>query len=193
VNLAQLLAEFSQEYPSGGMHTSPETRMLLFSLAYSARAKRILETGYDAGITTLTLALTGAHVQAIDDLSEYPGAEDAAVELLSECDNVELLRGDAVKFLQSAADNSFDFIFIDDNHDPDHVACEVVEIRRVLAPGGYAAFHDVNLYGLWNLINTGFEDWERIKLPALSPHGGIDCGLGLVRKPKKKEGCQNDE
>jgi len=193
VNLGQLLAEFSQEYPSGGMHTSPEARMLLFSVAYSARAKQILETGYDAGITTLALALTGAQVQAIDDLSEYPDAEGAAVELLSECDNVELLRGDALGFLQGAPDNSFDFIFIDDNHDPEHVAREVVEIRRVLAPGGYAAFHDVNLYGLWNLVRVGFDDWECIKLPAFSPHGGLDCGLGLVRKPKKKEGCQNDE
>jgi len=192
MRLDALLAEFSQDYPSGGMHTAPETRMLLCSLAYSARAKRILETGYDAGITTWALALTGAQVQTIDDLSEYPEAESVAVKLLAEYPNVELLRGDAVKFLQSAEDESFDFIFVDDNHNSDHVTREAVEIKRVLTPGGYAAFHDVNLYNLWNVIKAGFEDWECIKLPAFSPHGNLDYGLGLVRKPKKKEGGQNE-
>ena len=184
--LDDLLDELQQQEESGGINNPPELRLLLCLLAQMTRAKRIIETGYDAGYTTMALALTGAKVLAVDDLSGYPGVEAGARERLHGISNVSLFNTDALEFLRVQPDESADLIFVDDDHSPAHVARECTEIRRILRPGGMAAFHDVNVGDLWQVINRAFSGWMRIYLPAYQPGSDLDYGVGIVRKPPKE-------
>lgn len=178
-----LLFPYSQEVISGGIHTPPELRTILFALGVGLRATDILETGYDAGHTTLALARTGANVVAIDNLSEYGEVDRKARLLLEGYPNVTLINGDALKYLGDAADESFDLIFIDDYHRAEHVMAEAYQVRRVLRPGGCAVFHDTIIHGLWAVMQRVFADWPMVQLPCFSPQAGRDYGAGLVRKP----------
>lgn len=183
LNLIALLSKFDQPEWSGGSHTAPELRLLLFALAYSLRATRIIETGYDAGMTTVVLAETGAEVVGIDNGEEYPNVKGAATERVKEYPNIELIEGDALEYLRSQADNSIDFIFIDDAHHYNWVLTEALEVKRILRPGGLAAFHDTTECNIWEIIDNVFADWQRIELPAISPGLSRDMGVGVVRKP----------
>ena len=149
-----LTKELTQDVEAGGANTPPEARLFLYSLAKMIRAKDILETGYDAGYTTLALAMTGAHVDAIDNLSEY------------------------------------DFIFIDDCHDLEHVKKELEQIGRILRPGGIVAFHDTIKAGIGKELPNYFKDWNYMQyLHCYSPYeehlNGTphNYGIGIVQKP----------
>ena len=167
---------------SGGSHTPPETRYLLYSLAVSIRAKDILETGYDAGHTTEALCKTGANVVGVDDLSEYPETNALATQRLAKYENCELLNIDALRFLRCAPGESYDFIFIDDNHSSSHVHEEAKEVKRILRPGGIAVFHDTKYHKIWWIIMDVFPDWDKIEFPAISPIKNEDFGIGIVVK-----------
>jgi predicted O-methyltransferase YrrM len=167
---------------SGGLHTPPELRLLLLCLARMQGAKFIIETGYDAGYTTRALALSGARVVAVDNLTEYPNVDGAARAMLSGYPNIELLQVDAGELLRTQADGSVDLIFIDDDHRPDHVRVEAKEVRRILRPGGIAVFHDINIADLWGVVEEVFDDWDKMRFSASSPENNIDYGFGIVRK-----------
>lgn len=178
-----LLEAFTQEHFTGGVHTPPETRLLLYSLAVAMRAKRVLELGYDAGYTLLALAMSGAECVGVENYSDTGAARGMAESLLADYSNVTLINQEAIAFLEAQADESFDLIFVDDSHNHNHVAIEINNIRRILAPGGIAVFHDVIERNLWTLIERDFANWQRIMLPAISPHTRTDFGIGVVRKP----------
>ncbi len=175
---------FSQTVISGGMHTAPEARLLLFALATLIYAQDILETGYDAGYTTEILAMTGANVTAIDNGSEYPEVKAEAEERLSRYHNCRLLHIDAIQYLRDVPDSSFDLIFIDDDHWPPHVKDEIVEVRRILRPSGIVVFHDTEKdETLKRVVNEGLQGWEIMNLPAWSTSGVVtNYGLTVGRK-----------
>ena len=169
---------------TGGVHTPPECRLLMYALAKAARANMIVETGYDAGYTTMALAQTGAEVWAVDNLSEYKSAEVVARQLLEPYPNVTLHHADAIAFIKELENESVDLIFVDDNHKYDHVLKEAIEIKRILRPGGIALFHDVLEYEMiGTVILEVFSGWQTMILPCVSPVIQRDFGLGLVRKP----------
>jgi len=172
---------------SGGGHTAPESRILMYALAVSLRARIVVELGYDQGTTTEALAWSGAHVIGIDSRM-VGGASDYAVRLLRSYPNVTLLSCNAMTFLKTREDGSTDMVFIDDSHNSLHVTNEAKEVRRILRPGGVAVFHDTVYHPLWAVIEEAFPDWQRINLPARSPYKGMDecdMGLGVVRKPEE--------
>src|SRR3990167_5815744 len=117
---------------SGGFNNPPETRLLMCCLVKLIDAKNVLELGYDAGYTTEALACTGVSVIGIDNLSEYQGVKDGAAERLSKYPNATLLTRDALEYLREQEDSVFDFIFVDDSHDLEHVQLETVELKRVV-------------------------------------------------------------
>jgi predicted O-methyltransferase YrrM len=147
------------------------------------RARRIIETGFDAGMTTLILAQSGAMVLAVDDMSEYPAVKEQAVKRLENYPNVRLVKAKAVALLKREIANSIDLVFVDDDHSQKAVRRTAWEVKRVLRPGGIAAFHDVVYARLTPILNRVFDGWQMITLPAISPELDIDMGLGLVRKP----------
>lgn len=178
-----LLEMFTQETFTGGIHTAPETRLLLYSLAVGMRAERVLELGYDAGHTLMAMAMSGAECVGVENYGDTGAARGVAEEMLAEYDNVTLVNQEATAFLEAQPNESFDLIFVDDSHDRNHVAIEINNIRRILTPGGIAVFHDVIECGPWTLIEHDFSDWQRILLPAISPYAQTDFGIGVVRKP----------
>lgn len=181
-----LVVHFTQKTTTGGVHTSPLLRLILLFLAKNIGVKRIIETGYDCGVTTEALAASGAQVIGVDNLTEYPEAEFLAQLRAGVYPNVELRQAEALDFLRGEPDASACLIFIDDLHDSNHVRLEAVEARRIIRPGGIVAFHDTRAPGLklWSVVEEVFPDWERFNLPAISPDNGIDYGLGIVRRPE---------
>jgi len=184
----------TQQFVSGGIHIRPDTRMLLYALAMSVVPVTIVETGYDAGVTTEALALTGAQVLAIDDLSQYVHSDGPARERLAPYPNVSLIKRDALEFLRAQADASICFAYIDDCHKVDYTRDEAIELCRVLRPGGLAAFHDTVVCSLWSVIQPVFGNWQRINFQAFPREGSLagngepyeqrtDFGLGVVKKP----------
>jgi hypothetical protein len=101
--LSELMDGLTQTEESGGVNNPPELRLFLLSLAMLLRAQRVVETGYDAGRTTLALALSGADVCGVDDLSEYRDVEVSARELLAGFGNVQMVRADALVRLSEGA------------------------------------------------------------------------------------------
>ena len=172
---------FTQVDKSGGIHTHPAFRILLYALAKSINAQFIVETGYDAGVTTEALAMTGAYVAAIDNWSEYSDVKVLAKERLENYPNVQLEMVDALEFLARLGNNKVDFIFFDDYHGFNHVEDECREVRRILRPGGIAAFHDTDYCKIWGVLETEFPDWQKINIS--DDYRNTSYGLGIVIKP----------
>lgn len=186
-DFAKLLDKLTHHSVSGGIHVSPETRFLMFSLVVGLRANDVLELGYDAGSTLEALALTGAErVVGVDNLTEYAYVESEAVKRLAPYPNVKMLQREAVEYLNSLPDESVDFVHVDDSHEVDHVFLEAVQLRRVLRPGGIALFHNDGTQGLWDVLQRAYKDWGWVRLPAVSPYNGLVPDLGLVRKPMEE-------
>lgn len=183
LNLLSLLSQLDQPEWSGGSHTAPELRLLLFCLAHSLRATRIIETGYDTGMTTIVLAETGAEVIGVDNGEQYPNVKQVALERVGQYPNCKLIQGEALAYLKEQDNDSIDLIFIDDNHEFEQVVAEAQEVRRILRPGGIAVFHDTTECKIWAIVEETFPDWQRIEIPAISPGLSRDCGVGIVRKP----------
>lgn len=188
MTIPNLNAFVQNDIVSGGMHTAPEARLLLYALCVSLGAKEVLELGFDAGWTTEVLAKSGAHVTAIDNNSEYPKTTALARARLASYTNCDLLETDAIEFLIATPDDFYDFIFIDDSHEFMHVTVEAYIARLKIKSGGIIAFHDTNIHRIWQVIEEVFRDWQRINLPAWSPQysradSGSDFGLGIVRRP----------
>jgi len=189
--LDSILHETKQrdEYLSGGSHTAPELRLLLYCLASSIQAKDILELGYDTGVTIEVLAcVKGANVIGVDNASDYAGIEGVAEKALKAYKNCRLVVSEAIQYLRATKDNSFDFIFVDDDHEIVHVRDETYEIMRVLRPGGLAVFHDVYfipglLDSIVNAIREVDASWQRIDLQSPSALDGRELGLLIVKKP----------
>jgi len=179
---------------SGGLYTTHGNKMMLVAIALTIHAKDILELGYDAGATTLALAMTGANVVGVDNGDEYPEVKVNALERMKDYPNVTLCNMDALLYLQKCEDSSFDLIFIDDWHDYTHVLNEAAQARRVVRPGGFVCLHDTIVHGLWGAIEEIFPDWQRIEMPSIQDgemwqgverYRGQNFGFGMVRRPEE--------
>lgn len=186
--LDTLLERLTQTDESGGIHIPPEMRLFLCCLARLMKAESVIETGYDAGFTTLALSFSGANVVAVDNLTQYPYVDPQARKMLAGQENVKLHKAEALEFLKSLPDESVDLAFIDDWHFAGHVEGEAQQIERILRPGGVGVFHDTRAEDLqvWPAVSSVIPDWEHISLPAVSAHSGRDYGFALVRKPNRR-------
>lgn len=179
-----ILSPFKQQLVSGGINTPPEARMLMLALVMLTDAQDVLETGYDAGHTTFALAMSGKNITAIDNGSEYPGVKDYAKNLLKSRSNTTMLTGDALAFMCNAPDNSFDFIFVDDNHAVSHVALETDQVVRILRSGGLVAYHDVNINGIGEMVDSKLVGWRNLgRLRCWSEFNNSNFGIGIYQKP----------
>ena len=131
-----------ERYKEGS--TEPWTQYLIASFVKSMGAKNVLETGTFHGFTTAWLASTGAQIVSVD--LEDRGGET----FVSECgyDNVMFRLGDALEAMRNLPLDSFDIVFIDDDHHWPHVRKEILAAQRIVRPGGLILLHDA-IAGAW--------------------------------------------
>lgn len=158
-----------------GTYTGPAVRLLLIAIGNLIETKDILELGTGEGFTALCLAtIPGARVTTVDKKTP-----NSLPEILKGLKNVTFVQQDALEFLRAQADESYDLIFVDDDHRREHVHREAFHVRRTLRPEGMAVFHDVRLFGLEEVIRAVFG--PVLILPDVRPEGR-DLGIALVRK-----------
>mgnify|MGYP002652693739 CR=1 FL=1 len=95
---------------------SPPQGKLLYLLAKSIGAKRILEVGTLGGYSTVWLARSGAHVVTLELSAEHAAVARANLEAAGVGDRVEVRVGPALETLltvEADAAEPFDFVFVD--------------------------------------------------------------------------------
>ena len=133
------------------LNITPSTGCFLDLLVTETKSKRVLELGTSNGYTTIWLgraaARFGGKVMSVEYL---PSKVALAAKNVSDAElsgTVELRMLNIGKFLKSTADKSFDFVFLDADHN--HYVRWWQEIRRVLDFGmlvvNNATSHDTQL------------------------------------------------
>lgn len=107
---------------------------------------------------------------------------------LRERPGVQIHQGDSVKVINSFANASLDFAYIDADHAYKSIKREIAAIRTKVKPGGYIAFNDYTRwsvteaqpYGVVSAVNEAIRDekWEMVAV-ALSGTGHFDVAVRL--------------
>jgi 2-polyprenyl-3-methyl-5-hydroxy-6-metoxy-1,4-benzoquinol methylase len=138
--------------------TSPESQWLLSQMG-DIRGKTLLDLGTGAGESAVYFALQGARVMATD-LS--PRMLDVVKEVAKHHNTTLETKVASAEDLSAFEDNSYDYVFgANVLHHVDMEQC-LDEVKRVLKPGGVAAFWDpvhynpvINVYrGMAELVRT---------------------------------------
>lgn len=125
-----------------GNGDSSRHEIVLFSIAISLRAKKILELGVRDGFTTIPLLeackYTDGNLTSVDIL------ENKSLNYLNEkYNNWEYKIIDSIQFLSSIDDNiSYDMVFIDDWHDGEHLLKEIILLEKHITPSSIILIHD---------------------------------------------------
>ena len=123
----------------------PAWNLLYYSLYCSVDPERddlvVIETGTNRGLSTISMAQALKDVGA-DAIVETVDLDDSKTEIAREnvesaglTDRVEFYIGDSLEFLRSltARVDHVDFVFLDDNHDHEHVAREIEIVHPLVA------------------------------------------------------------
>jgi predicted O-methyltransferase YrrM len=115
------------------------------ALARLATGRDVLEVGSAFGFSACVMALAGArHVTAVDPHT-WLASHGAMLAHLDECgvtDMVTVVRGTSPDAL-AAFGGPYGLVFIDGDHAAEAVTADVEAARKVLAPGGVLACHDL--------------------------------------------------
>lgn len=163
--------------------TEPWVQQLICSLLVASGARNVLETGGFMGITSAWLALTleqmGGGTLIV---AEIDGVRAEAIR--ERLDDLPLIHvsysvpfRDVLAVIAYLPDDSLDFVWLDDDHQKDHVEQEIIALWPKMKKGGLIVGHDV--YGvceLWEVFES-FGGYS-IDLPRLGPAGGI----GILQK-----------
>lgn len=164
--------------------TEPWIQQLVCSLLVASGARVVLETGGFLGITSAWLALTlesmggGTLTVCEIDGERAEAVGDRLRGLPLSRAGFAVVAGDVLAYLNIVGDASLDFVWLDDDHQKDHVEQEITALWPKMKKGGLIVGHDV--YGvceLWEVFES-FGGYS-IDLPRLGPAGGI----GIIQKP----------
>lgn len=167
--------------------TEPWVAQLVCSLLVASGGNVVLETGGFQGTTSAWLALTlqqmgdgFLHVCEIDTaraniigtrLGElFMAGMDVAYTVYGE-DVMQVIHNDI-------ADDSLDFVWLDDDHEQAHVAAEIDALWPKMKRGGLIVGHDIDEPCNLHEVFTAYGGYS-IRLPKLGPAGGI----GVIQKP----------
>ena len=162
----------------------PWTVDILCSLIRATNPLHMLETGTFEAKTTLRMhCASGEECKfvSIDNCEER--WEDASTKCL-DLEGVTILNVEAIEYLTNYSGPKFNFVFLDDNHDANHVAAELDLLHNfatgdgLMASGSIICVHDVvGKYGLGAVVTArhGFV----LDLPVLHRSGG----LGIIQIP----------
>ena len=178
-------------YPEGGLDThrrgstEPWVAQLVQALAVASHAKNLLETGSYEGETT-ALLYEILDPDALLHTVELDGNRAMAVQRRFNSDQVRVYIKDALAFIRDHTGPPFDFVFLDDSHDPMHLARELDALYDATRPeeakvtrGAIICCHDViGPCGLDAVVKArhGFV----LDLPLLH----IGGGLGIIQRPR---------
>lgn len=171
---------FRDDYAAGS--SEPWTVDVVCAMMVALRPSVVVETGTFEGRTTRDMwgALWRAHIKAdIYSIEADEGRANAAKLAFMDqgYENVHIAWGDALHELSNFADASVDFVFLDDDHTAEHVAKEIMEVKRILRPGGVCVCHDVvGPFGLDTVVKLA----GGICLPFVRLHKA--GGLGIIVK-----------
>lgn len=154
----------------------PWTVEILVALIRALVPPIILETGTFEGLTTEALAKAAPWAQ-IFSVEQDAERYEIAKRKLSIYPKVEVVHGDALKFIGIIPDNSLGFAFLDDDHAAGHVHEEMVALKPKMAPKGLITCHDVfGDFALHAVVSTH----HGYSLDLLQLHAA--GGLGLWQK-----------
>lgn len=137
----------------------------------------IIETGTFMGTTTRVLyEAADAFILTVEaDVRRWEQARKNLKEL-EDGHNLLCVNADAVEFLGNRKSESADFIFLDDDHEAEHVANEIQLAKACLKPGGVIVVHDVvGPFGLDEVVRQ--HGGYILDFPRLHAGGG----LGLLQ------------
>lgn len=142
-------------------------------------APNVVELGGFQGHTSLRLgqAMTSGTLTIAEYDPEAPGRAQHVSDRLFAANlppevTWRVLQSDALAVIAQCADESLDFVFVDDDHTTPHVQAEIDALIPKMRVGGLICFHDV--YGSCDLHHVV----ERaggycLDLPRLGPAGGL--------------------
>lgn len=168
------------DYRSGS--TEPWVVDILCALVGATKPKNLLETGTFLGKTTEALWWAAPPNSLLTSLEvDEARWTDVHAKLDAKlAPAVSFLNVDAIEYLSSYDGPQFNFVFLDDDHERQHVAAELdlLHDRKLVAPGGLICVHDVvGPFGLGAVVAArhGFI----LELPRLHAAGS----LGIIQVP----------
>ena len=166
------------EYRSGS--TEPATVNILCALVFAIKPRQLLETGTYRALTTERLHFASPEGSTLTTIEHDTKRCQDAVRKCAEYPNILFHNDDAIDFLEAYIGPRFNFVFLDDDHEAQHVAAELDLLlqRNLVAPGGIICVHDVfGPFGLGPVVvaRHGF----LLDLPKLHAAGG----LGVIQLP----------
>lgn len=162
--------------------------MVLYSLALANDARTVVETGINnaAGATlwlaTAAFANFGTYF-GVDTRQECCEKASSIIREILPDANFTVDCGDALTILpKHFHPDTIDFLFVDDNHDHDHVAQEIEMFMPLVRSGGLLCFHDilgVHEHDIWDVIKP----YGAIRLvDTLHRPDHPFGGLGIIKK-----------
>ncbi len=124
-----------------GDHSSDGHILSIFSMALGSKGKVYVELGVEHGDTTLPLILAahmnGGHLYSVD-----------IKETSFQCPNElkpywTFMKGNALEFLAMWDKGTIDVVYVDDNHEYDHVKKELALIQKYTTPKSLILLHDL--------------------------------------------------
>jgi len=144
-------------------------------------ARDICERYPEVRLTTIDpfVAYTeGDDVKSQEDVDQI---HQEAKDLLSNYWNCKLVRKTSMDAVKDYKPNSIDFVFIDGNHEFDHVYEDIVEWTKIVKSGGIVCGHDYKKddklkYGVIEAVNKYVEE-NNIPLYILRKGTFVDCWM----------------
>lgn len=133
------------EKPRHGWNSEQEVCNFIGSLISMTKAKTVLEVGTFEGRTSLEMIKAvplGGYVASIDIVEYMPAEIKAEIKKEAEGKVFDFFLGNSLKVIPTLPAAHFDLVFIDGNHEYNHLMAEFKACERVLARGGVIAFHD---------------------------------------------------
>lgn len=129
-----------------GTYTSTDTptRLAIAGLCFAKQPKKALELGGCEGGTSQWLARLLLHCGgALTVVENDVNRVQALTKRMTQFPNVIVSALDSLTFLQMSATDSYDFIYVDDDHTEEHIRQAIPELRRISRNGALVCFHDV--------------------------------------------------
>jgi predicted O-methyltransferase YrrM len=130
-----------------GVGDSDQHLLTLFSIAMQIKARSILELGVRAGVTTKPLLLATSFFDGKLTSVDLNGSAYNPPDELKK--HHQFVQSDALLFLKNCVDTktTYDMIFIDDNHDYEHVKKELEFVTQMMNGKTVVTLHDLMAEG----------------------------------------------